>query len=96
MPRSPISLFLLLALTLAACTGGGAGGDEAAAPDLRVVFVTHGQASDPFWSVVQNGARQAGRDLRVRVEYQAPTPPPPGRRCAPKNATFWRLRSRTC
>ncbi len=72
MTRSPISLLLLFALTMAACTGGGAGGDEAAAPDLRVVFVTHGQASDPFWSVVQNGARQAGHDLRVRVEYQAP------------------------
>ena len=72
MTRSSISLLLLFALTIAACTGRGAGGDDAAAPDLRVVFVTHGQASDPFWSVVQNGARQAGHDLRVRVEYQAP------------------------
>lgn len=70
MPRALLGF--LLALTLAACTGGGGSGDEAAAPDLRVVFVTHGQASDPFWSVVQNGARQAGRDLGVRVEYQAP------------------------
>jgi len=72
MPRPQITLVLFLALTLAACTDGGAGGDQAAAPDLRVIFVTHGQASDPFWSVVQNGARQAGRDLGVRVEYQAP------------------------
>ncbi len=41
-------------------------------PDLRVIFVTHGQASDPFWSVVQSGARTAGREVGVRVEYQAP------------------------
>ena len=36
------------------------------------MFVTHGQAADPFWSVVQNGAQQAGRAVGVRVEYQAP------------------------
>lgn len=40
---------------------------------LRFVVVTHGQASDPFWSVVQNGVAQAGKDLDVDVEYQAPS-----------------------
>lgn len=40
--------------------------------DLRIVVVTHGQAADPFWSVVANGVRDAARDLGVRVEYQAP------------------------
>jgi len=40
--------------------------------DQRIVVVTHGQSSDPFWSIVANGARAAGRDLGVRVEYQAP------------------------
>ena len=39
---------------------------------MRIVFVTHGQSSDPFWSVVSNGARDAARDLGVKVEYQAP------------------------
>ena len=39
---------------------------------LRFVVVTHGQASDPFWSVVQNGVEQAGKDMGVKVEYQAP------------------------
>lgn len=74
MPRLPalLPLCLLFTLMLPACTGDGAGDGETAAPDLRIVFVTHGQASDPFWSVVQNGARQAGRDVGVRVEYQAP------------------------
>ena len=40
---------------------------------LRFVVVSHGQASDPFWSVVQNGVDQAGKDMGVKVEYQAPT-----------------------
>lgn len=40
---------------------------------LRFVMVTHGQASDPFWSVVQKGAAQAESDMGVSVEYQAPT-----------------------
>jgi simple sugar transport system substrate-binding protein len=38
----------------------------------RIVVVTHGQASDPFWSVVKNGVDQAAADMRVTVEYQAP------------------------
>jgi ABC-type sugar transport system substrate-binding protein len=40
---------------------------------LRFVVVSHGQASDPFWSVVQQGVEQAGKDMGVTVEYQAPT-----------------------
>lgn len=38
----------------------------------RIVVVTHGQAADPFWSVVKNGVDQAAADMRVTVEYQAP------------------------
>ena len=40
--------------------------------DIRIVVVSHGQASDPFWSVVSNGVAQAGEDMGVTVEYQAP------------------------
>jgi len=36
-------------------------------------MVSHGQTSDPFWSVVANGADDAARELGVRLEYQAPT-----------------------
>lgn len=39
---------------------------------LRFVVVSHGQASDPFWSVVKNGVDAAAKDMRVTVEYQAP------------------------
>jgi simple sugar transport system substrate-binding protein len=40
--------------------------------DLRFVVVSHGQASDPFWSVVKNGVDAVAQDLGVKVEYQAP------------------------
>ncbi len=63
------SRVLVAVLLVSGCSGG----DEASpAPELRFVFVTHGQASDPFWSVVQNGAMAAARQVGVRVEYQAP------------------------
>src|SRR6188508_3365156 len=41
--------------------------------DVSIIVVSHGQASDPFWSVVQNGVDQAGTDMRVDAQYQAPT-----------------------
>lgn len=41
--------------------------------ELRFVVVSHGQAADPFWSVVQRGASDAANDMGVNVEYQAPT-----------------------
>lgn len=40
--------------------------------DVRVVFVTHGQANDVYWTVVKNGMQAAGEQLGVKVEYQAP------------------------
>ncbi len=41
--------------------------------EIKIIVVSHGQASDPFWSVVQKGVAQAGEDMGVTVEYQAPT-----------------------
>src|SRR5680860_1862175 len=40
--------------------------------ELSFIVVSHGQSADPFWSVVQNGVTQAGTDMRVDVQYQAP------------------------
>lgn len=45
---------------------------QAARSDIRIVVVSHGQASDPFWSVVKNGVDAAAADMGVTVEYQAP------------------------
>jgi simple sugar transport system substrate-binding protein len=40
--------------------------------DLRIAFVTHGQASSRFWAVVRNGAEAAARQVGVRVAYSSP------------------------
>lgn len=40
--------------------------------NVRIVIVTHGQASDAFWTVVRKGIEEAARDLGVTVSYQAP------------------------
>ena len=66
------------AALLLGCSGGGSPAPDRTAdgsPDrgsVRIVMVTHGQTSDPFWSIVANGADDAARELGVRVEYQAP------------------------
>ena len=70
-------LAFVFALTAAACTGNGDGdgdgdGDGVAQRDFRFVVVSHGQASDPFWSVAANGVNAAADDMGVEVEYQAP------------------------
>lgn len=44
----------------------------AMAEDVNIIVVSHGQASDPFWSVVKNGVAQAGEDMKVNVDYRAP------------------------
>ena len=44
----------------------------AQAQDTTIIVVSHGQASDPFWSVVKNGTAQAAADYGVKVDYRAP------------------------
>jgi simple sugar transport system substrate-binding protein len=46
---------------------------SAMAQQYRFVVVVHGQASDPFWSVVKNGVDEAAKEMNVNVEYRAPT-----------------------
>ena len=38
----------------------------------RIVFVTHGQASDQFWTVVRKGLETAERQTGAAVSYRAP------------------------
>ncbi len=44
----------------------------ARAEDIRIIVVSHGQANDPFWSVVKNGVTKAAADQKVTVDYRAP------------------------
>jgi simple sugar transport system substrate-binding protein len=73
------SVAILLA---AACTkpeapkpvtqSGTAEAPQAAHKDIKIAVVTHGQASDTFWSVVKNGVENASKDLGVTVTYNSP------------------------
>ncbi len=65
-----IALLLVVLLSVAAVGTAAAQGEPR---PYRIVVVTHGQAADPFWSVVKNGVDQAAVDMRVTVEYQAPS-----------------------
>lgn len=67
--RIGLALILLLSTSLSVAVTSA----QDAKDDLRFVVVTHGQASDPFWSVVQRGTAQAEADMGVTVEYQAPS-----------------------
>ena len=66
-----IKRFATLAATAALALGIGS---AARAQDggARIVVVSHGQASDPFWSVVKNGVDEAQRTYGATVEYRAP------------------------
>ena len=65
-----ISLLFVLGVVCGGCASDDDDGTDT--PILRFVFVTHGQASDPFWSVVQRGALDAAQHTGTRVLYQAP------------------------
>lgn len=39
---------------------------------VDIAVVTHGQASDPFWSVVKNGVDAATKQMGVKSTYNAP------------------------
>lgn len=45
-----------------------------AAPALAqdILVVVHGQANDPFWSVVKNGVDAAAKDTGANVEFRSP------------------------
>jgi len=45
-----------------------------AAPAMaaNIIVVAHGQANDPFWSVVKNGVEKAAKDTGATVEFRSP------------------------
>ena len=63
----------ILGLAAAALTATALATGVAVAQDApRIVVVVHGQASDPFWSVVKNGVDEAQKVTGATVEYRAP------------------------
>ena len=67
---------MILLFVLAAC-GGTTGTTTTGCPtsraSLKFYVITHGQASDPFWSVVKKGVDQAAKDMCVQAIYESPT-----------------------
>ena len=51
----------LLGVAAAVTLWVGTGAQANAADQTRVVFVTHGQSGDPYWSVVKNGMDDAAK-----------------------------------
>ena len=64
----------ILTTLLAAAALVGAASIAPAQDDqpVNIIVVSHGQASDPFWSVVKNGVSQAAQDYGANVDYRAP------------------------
>ncbi len=65
----------IIKLTIAAAAAIAAVASAAPAVSAEtphIIVVTHGQANDPFWSVVKNGVVAAGKETGVTVEYRAP------------------------
>jgi simple sugar transport system substrate-binding protein len=59
-------------LAAAAALALAAAAPASAQQSSRIIVVSHGQANDPFWSVVKNGVSAAGQDMKVQVDYRAP------------------------
>ena len=63
----------LWAAALAAVALAGAPRQLAAQESpTRITVITHGQAADPYWSVVKNGVDAAAKAYGLEVEYHAP------------------------
>jgi len=79
-----IAPLVMLLVVLAACGGGNASttstgpssssssSSNPSRANLKFYVITHGQASDPFWSVVKKGVDQAAHDMGVQAIYEAP------------------------
>lgn len=53
-------------------SGAAAMAQGARRVEVKIAVVTHGQASDPAWSVVKNGVDRAAKDMGATVTYNAP------------------------
>ncbi|MDQ7729726.1 MULTISPECIES: sugar ABC transporter substrate-binding protein [unclassified Halomonas] len=68
-----LSQWLLATAATTALMAGAAQAQEPEQEASRFVMVTHGVPSDPFWSVVKNGAEAAADLVGAELEYRAPS-----------------------
>ncbi len=76
-----IAPLVMLLVVLAACGGGTTNNTTSTGPsssgnparaNIKFYVITHGQATDPFWSVVKKGVDQAAHDMGVQAIYEGP------------------------
>jgi len=69
---------MLLLFFLVGCGGGGTSNtttgttSATSSHHLKFYVITHGQASDPFWSVIKRGVDQGAKDMGAQAIYEAP------------------------
>ncbi len=75
-----IILVVMLPFALAACGGSSTtsnqsstSGGNSSRSNIKFYVITHGQATDPFWSVVKKGVDQAAHDMGVQAIYEGPS-----------------------
>jgi simple sugar transport system substrate-binding protein len=75
-----IILVVMLPLVLVACGGSSTtnnqsstSGGNSSRGNIKFYVITHGQATDPFWSVVKKGVDQAAHDMGVQAIYEGPS-----------------------
>ncbi|CAD5259894.1 MULTISPECIES: sugar ABC transporter substrate-binding protein [Halomonadaceae] len=68
-----LSQWLLASAATTVLMAGTAQAQEPEQEASRFVMVTHGVPSDPFWSVVKNGAEAAADLVGAELEYRAPS-----------------------
>jgi simple sugar transport system substrate-binding protein len=74
-----LALVVTVCIVVAGCGGGGddtgtgSDGTSAEGRDFKIEFAMAGVPGDPFYTVIKNGARQAGEDMGVDVQYNETT-----------------------
>ena len=69
------SVALILGVVLGVATFGTASpksSQDGSSSSERIILISHGQAADPYWNIVRNGAEEASRQLGVDLDYRAP------------------------
>jgi len=62
--------FLLLTAGLACAAFSSV--SQAADKQINIIFVDHGQAADPFHTIIKNGAKAAAEQMGVHIEFRQP------------------------
>jgi simple sugar transport system substrate-binding protein len=62
-------LALMVSATFLLAPSGASAQDD---KKLRVIFITHGQAGDPYWNAIKNGLAEAAKTFNADVQYEAP------------------------